>query len=100
MFQQVTYILAFSELYFSSIYSLMQERQTLRKALEACGDALSDRQRPLLVMNGAADQLDLLDRLSRNLKKEHVLRLMLNYFVWARLLSAVQTARMAGGVNR
>jgi hypothetical protein len=35
-------------------------------------------------------------RLSSNLKKEHVLRIMLNCFVWGRILTAVQFAKTAG----
>jgi hypothetical protein len=47
-------------------------------------------------VDGGLDQLALLDRLSNNLKKEHVLRVMLNCFVWGRILSAVQFAKTAG----
>lgn len=75
----------------------MQERQTLQEALVAAESALSERRQRLLVVDGTVALLDLSDRLSRNLKKEHVLRLMLNYFVWARIQSAVQAAKMAGG---
>lgn len=93
--QQVTYILACSELYFSSLCTLMHERQALHEALVKADGALSECQRRLLGIDGTIDQLDLLDRLSSNLKKEHVLRIMLNCFVWGRILTAVQFAKTA-----
>lgn len=94
---QVTYILACAELYFSSLSSLMHERQALHEAMVAADGALSECQRRLLGVDGTLDQLSLLDKLSSNLKKEHVLRIMLNCFVWGRILSAVQFAKTAGG---
>ena len=93
---QVTYTVACAELYFSSLCSLMQERHALHEALVAADGALSECQRRLLGVDGGLDQLALLDRLSNNLKKEHVLRVMLNCFVWGRILSAVQFAKTAG----
>jgi hypothetical protein len=74
----------------------MQERHALHEALVAADGALSECQRRLLGVDGGLDQLALLDRLSDNLKKEHVLRVMLNCFVWGRILSAVQFAKTAG----
>ena len=93
----MTYILACAELYFSSLSSLMHERQALHEALCRADGALSECQRRLLGVDGTLDQLQLLDRLSSNLKREHVLRIMLNCFVWGRILTAVQFAKTAGG---
>jgi hypothetical protein len=36
-----------------------------------------------------------LDRLASNLKREHVLRVMLNSFVWGKIFSPVQCAKAA-----
>jgi hypothetical protein len=93
---QVTYVTACAELYFSSLCSLMHERQALHAALVQADGALSECQRRLLGVDGTLDQLTVLERLSSNLKKEHVLRIMLNCFVWGRILTAVQFAKTAG----
>lgn len=93
---QVTHILACAELYFSSLSQLMHERQALQQALKQAEGGLSECQQLLLGIDCGLDQLTLLDRLSSNLKKEHVLRIMLNCFVWGRMLTAVQFAKTAG----
>jgi hypothetical protein len=36
-----------------------------------------------------------LDRLASNLKREHVLRVMLNSFVWGKIFTPVQCAKAA-----
>lgn len=92
----MTYIVACAELYFSSLASLMHEREALHAALVKADGALSECQRRLLGVDGTLDQLAVLDRLTSNLKKEHVLRIMLNCFVWGRILTSVQFAKTAG----
>jgi hypothetical protein len=96
----VTFIMACAELYFSSLCSLMQERKALHEALVKADGQLSECQRRLLGIDGGVDQMALLDRLSSNLKKEHVLRIMLNCFVWGRILTAVQFAKTAGEAGK
>jgi hypothetical protein len=86
-------------LYFSSLASLMHEREALHAALVKADGALSECQRQLLGIDGTLDQLAVLDRLTSNLKKEHVLRIMLNCFVWGRILTSVQFAKTAGGLG-
>jgi hypothetical protein len=100
LYSQVTFIMACAELYFSSLCSLMQERKALHEALVTADGQLSECQRRLLGIDGGVDQMALLDRLSSNLKKEHVLRIMLNCFVWGRILTAVQFAKTAGEAGR
>lgn len=93
---QLKYIVACAELYFSSLSSLLHERQALYDGLCKADGELSECQRQPLGNDGTLNQLQLLDRLSSNLKREHVLRIMLNCFVWGRILTAVQFAKTAG----
>lgn len=94
---QVTHVLACAELYFSSLSTLLQERTKLQTAMAAAADgSLSECERRLFGLDGISDQLQLIEKLSSNLKKEHVLRIMLNCFVWGRILTAVQFAKTAG----
>eukprot|EP00775_Hariotina_reticulata_P004392 gene4392-4645_t len=92
---QVTQVLACAELYFSSLKRLYQERQQLQQHLRAADEGLSECQRRLLGSDGIQHQLQLLDQLQSNLKREHVLRIMMNCFVWGRSLNSLQFAKSA-----
>jgi hypothetical protein len=51
-----------------------------------------------LLLPGAGDDSAMkpwLDRLASNLKREHVLRVMLNSFVWGKIFTPVQCAKAA-----
>ncbi|WIA41512.1 hypothetical protein OEZ86_008883 [Tetradesmus obliquus] len=92
---QVTVILACAELYFSSMSALLQQRRGLQQQLKQADEGLSECQRRLLGVDGGLNQLQVLDALASNLKREHVLRIMLNCFVWGRSLNCLQFAKSA-----
>eukprot|EP00879_Flechtneria_rotunda_P000231 GHRR01000309.1.p1 GENE.GHRR01000309.1~~GHRR01000309.1.p1 ORF type:complete len:945 (+),score=429.08 GHRR01000309.1:255-3089(+) len=92
---QVTGILACAELYFTSVGKLLDERRSLQQQLKMADEGLSECQKRLLGVDGGLNQLQVLDALVSNLKREHVLRIMLNCFVWGRTLNSIQFAKAA-----
>lgn len=92
---QVTVILACAELYFSSLSKLLEQRRVLQQQLKQADEGLSECQKRLRGVDGGINQLQVLDALASNLKREHVLRIMLNCFVWGRSLNSIQFAKTA-----
>eukprot|EP00878_Enallax_costatus_P000701 GHUV01000811.1.p1 GENE.GHUV01000811.1~~GHUV01000811.1.p1 ORF type:complete len:928 (+),score=335.74 GHUV01000811.1:282-3065(+) len=92
---QVTVILACAELYFSSLTKLLDQRRVLQQQLKQADEGLSECQKRLRGLDGIHNQLEVLDALASNLKREHVLRIMLNCFVWGRSLNSIQFAKSA-----
>ncbi|KAF8063038.1 Orct2 [Scenedesmus sp. PABB004] len=92
---QVTAILACAELYFTSLTRLLDQRRELQERLAAADPGLSECARRLGGYDGNVDQMTVLEALANNLKREHVLRIMLNCFVWGRTLTSKQFAQAA-----
>lgn len=88
---QARHILACAELYFPSVHKLQQERRVLQQKLQASGPA----QHLILETDGSAPMAPVLEALATNLKKEHVLRVMMTSFVWDEVFSSVQKAKCA-----
>ncbi|WIA21214.1 hypothetical protein OEZ85_000458 [Tetradesmus obliquus] len=87
---QVNHILACAELYFSCRAKLQSEQRVLQQHLKATAASTES----MLSGDDAAIQ-PWLDRLASNLKREHVLRVMLNSFVWCTIFTPVQCAKAA-----
>lgn len=93
---QVTHILACAQLYFSNQSRLQHERRVLQQQIRAASCDAGGQAAALLRQPGDDDVMQhLLDKMAGNLKREHVLRVMLNAFVWGRIFSHVQCAKAA-----
>eukprot|EP00878_Enallax_costatus_P015862 GHUV01016626.1.p1 GENE.GHUV01016626.1~~GHUV01016626.1.p1 ORF type:complete len:407 (+),score=84.71 GHUV01016626.1:469-1689(+) len=92
--EQVNMILACAELYFACRAKLQNEQRVLQQQLKlTCPTAAEN-----LLSIGTADDNPMkpwLDKLANNLKREHVLRVMLNGFVWFKVFTPVQCAKAA-----
>eukprot|EP00775_Hariotina_reticulata_P001595 gene1595-1935_t len=101
---QVSHIVAFANVYFNSVDKLLVDRKVLQQQLRipeglaagCCSVSLSGHaDGDGGGVENAVIQLQALDKLSSNLKREHVLRIMLNCFVLGRSLNCTQFARLA-----
>ncbi|WIA14140.1 hypothetical protein OEZ85_002682 [Tetradesmus obliquus] len=86
---QVRHITACAELYFPAVHQLQAERVTLQQQLQASGPAQG-----MLISAGLAPMQPVLDALATNLKKEHVMRVMLTSFVFGAVFSSLQKAKV------
>lgn len=87
----MNHILACAELYFSCRAKLQNEQRVLQQQLKATCTSMET-----LLLSGASDDNPMkpwLEKLANNLKREHVLRVMLNGFVWFKVFSKVQCAK-------
>jgi hypothetical protein len=89
-FLQVRHITACAELYFPAVHQLQAERATLQHKLQASGPA----QGMLINSDGFTPMQPVLDLLATNLKKEHVMRVMLTGFVFGEVFSSLQKAKV------
>lgn len=90
---QVNHILACAELYFSCRAKLQNEQRALQQQLKSTSASTEG-----LLLTTAQEDSPMkpwLDRLANNLKREHVLRVMLNGFVWFKVFTPVQCAKAA-----
>jgi len=95
---QVNPILACAELYFSNLNRLQLERRVLTTQIRAAAssaDHAGHQAELLLKAPGSNPMRPWLDKLASNIKREHVLRVMLNSFMWGKILSPVQKAKAA-----
>lgn len=92
--QQVNHILACAELYFSCRAKIQNEQRVLQQHLKTTAASTEGL---LLLANSDSDSpmKPWLDKLASNLKREHVLRVMLNSFVWGRIFTPIQCAKAA-----
>jgi hypothetical protein len=94
----VRHIAACAELYFPAVHALQAERAALQQQLQASGPA----QGMLIDINIKDEGLGytfapmhpVLDALATNLKKEHVMRVMLTGFVFGEVFSSLQKAKV------
>eukprot|EP00882_Tetradesmus_deserticola_P012253 GHRQ01012987.1.p1 GENE.GHRQ01012987.1~~GHRQ01012987.1.p1 ORF type:complete len:161 (+),score=79.70 GHRQ01012987.1:27-509(+) len=81
---------ACAELYFPAVHRLQAERAALQRQLHASGPAHG----MLISSDGGTPMQPVLDALASNLKKEHVMRVMLATFVFGEVFSAPQKAQV------
>lgn len=79
-------ILTCADLYFKNVSRLQAERGVLTSQLRSSSS---------IDMCDADALAPCLDKLLANLKGEHVLRIMLNRFMWSKLLTPVQCSKAA-----
>jgi hypothetical protein len=89
---QVRHVAACAELYFPAVHQLQAERAALQQQLQASGPA----QGMLIDIHSErfAPMHPVLDALATNLKKEHVMRVMLTGFVFGEVFSSLQKAKV------
>jgi hypothetical protein len=91
---QVRHVAACAELYFPAVHQLQAERAALQQQLQASGPA----QGMLIDIHSEGCEFTpmqpVLDALATNLKKEHVMRVMLTGFVFGEVFSSVQKAKV------